>query len=258
VVEAKKAGNAMSPNLAARAGILKRLGSDPVSVAGAPRIDSIPRDYIRRGSLDADACVAKMIERLREYDAEVTECGPDGLAAEIATQIARSGRKTLVAPAGIEQEWLTAGCEWKIDGDLPIEDIEHADGVLTASFCGVADSGTIVLHHSAAEGRRVITLLPDWHLCILRASQIVETLPECFDRCEIAGNREQGTGNRGQGTGNEGTREQGNERAENLPALVTWISGPSATADIELTRIKGVHGPRFLNVIVVKEAGTRD
>jgi len=218
----------MSPNLAARAGILKRLGSDPVSVAGAPRIDSIPRDYIRRGSLDADACVAKMIERLREYDAEVTECGPDGLAAEIATQIARSGRKTLVAPAGIEQEWLTAGCEWKIDGDLPIEDIEHADGVLTASFCGVADSGTIVLHHSAAEGRRVITLLPDWHLCILRASQIVETLPEYFDRCA------------------------------KQPALVTWISGPSATADIELTRIKGVHGPRFLNVIVVKEAGTRD
>lgn len=218
----------MSPNLAARTAILKRLEVDPVAVGDAPRIDATPRDYIRRGSLDADACVAKMIERLREYDAEVAECKPEGLAAEIATQIARSGRKTLVAPAGIEQEWLPAGCEWKIDGNLPIDDIERADGVLTASFCGVADSGTIVLHHSPSEGRRVITLLPDWHLCILRAGQIVETLPEYFDRCA------------------------------KQPALVTWISGPSATADIEMTRIKGVHGPRFLSVIVVREAGTRD
>jgi len=94
---------------------------------------------------------------------------------------------------------------------------------MTASFAGVADSGTIVLHHSASEGRRVLTLLPDWHLCILRTSQIVETLPEYFDRCPQP------------------------------PTLATYISGPSATADIEMTRIKGVHGPRFLNVILVHE-----
>ncbi|MGA2571558.1 MAG: LUD domain-containing protein, partial [Terracidiphilus sp.] len=107
-----------------------------------------------------------------------------------------------------------------------------------ASFCGVAESGTIVLHHSETEGRRVITLLPDWHLCVLRASQIVETLPEYFDRCKV---REQGSkGARGQGAGK-------------LPTLVTWISGPSATADIEMTRIKGVHGPRFLHVILVRD-----
>jgi len=69
----------------------------------------------------------------------------------------------------------------------------------------------------------VLTLLPDWHLCILRASQVVETLPEYFSRCQQP------------------------------PALVTWISGPSATADIEMTRIKGVHGPRFLHVILVRD-----
>jgi L-lactate dehydrogenase complex protein LldG len=80
-----------------------------------------------------------------------------------------------------------------------------------------------VLHHTASEGRRVLTLLPDWHLCILRESQVVETLPEYFDRCLEP------------------------------PPLVTWISGPSATADIEMTRIKGVHGPRFLHVILVKD-----
>jgi L-lactate dehydrogenase complex protein LldG len=233
VVEAKKAGFAMSPTLAARAKILKSLGADPAVREDATPSESLPRDYIRHGSLDADACVAKMIERLREYDAEVAECAPEGLAFEIAAQLARSDRKTFVAPAGVPQQWLAAGFDWKADreseGDLATEEIEHCDGVLTACFCAVAESGTIVLHHSPAEGRRVISLLPDWHLCILRASQIVETLPEYFDRCT------------------------------QIPTLVTWISGPSATADIEMTRIKGVHGPRFLNVIVVRdgEAGNR-
>jgi L-lactate dehydrogenase complex protein LldG len=217
----------MSPALASRTKILKSLGAGTDVRGGTTPSESFPRDYIRHGSLDADARVAKMIERLREYDAEVAECAPDDLATEIAAQLARSGRKTFVAPAGLPQEWRATGFNWKIDGEsggeLAIEEIEHCDGVLTACSCGVADSGTIVLHHSAPEGRRVITLLPDWHLCILRTSQIVETLPEYFDRCT------------------------------KIPALVTWISGPSATADIEMTRIKGVHGPRFLNVIVVNK-----
>ncbi len=218
----------MSPTLAARAKILKCLGAGH-EAGGATPSQSCPRDYIRRGSLDADGRLAKLIERLREYDAEVAECAPDGLASEIATLLARSGRNSFVAPAGVPRQWLAPGVNWKIDGEsggeLATEEIERCDGVLTACFCAIADSGTIVLHHSAAEGRRVLSLLPDWHLCILRASQIVETLPEYFDRCT------------------------------EIPALVTWISGPSATADIEMTRIKGVHGPRFLNVIVVKEQG---
>jgi L-lactate dehydrogenase complex protein LldG len=213
----------MNPASAARAKILRELYTASAVKIGATPSEMIPRKYIRSGSLDADARVAKMIERLREYDAEVTVCEPDGLVLEIAAQLAHSGRRLFVAPAGVPQDWLSAGFDWKIDGELASQEIEHCDGVLTACFCAVAESGTIVLHHSEAEGRRVITLLPDWHLCILRASQIVETLPEYFDRCT------------------------------EIPALVTWISGPSATADIEMTRIKGVHGPRFLNVIVVKD-----
>ncbi len=119
--------------------------------------------------------------------------------------------------------------------------------MVTACFCGVADSGTIVLHHSATEGRRVITLLPDWHLCIVRASQVVETLPEYFDRCQVSGIRGQVSGFMDHGSGIR------DEVAGSLPSLVTWISGPSATADIEMTRIKGVHGPRFLNVVLVRD-----
>jgi L-lactate dehydrogenase complex protein LldG len=202
------------------------------------------------------------------------ECEPEGLAASIEAQLAASGRHTFVVPAGLPAEWRAMGFEWKVDGDLPVDEIEHSDGVVTACFCGVAESGTIVLHHSAAEGRRVLSLLPDWHLCVVKASQIVETLPEYFDRCLETGNE----GTRGQGnerTGDQGTkgaRERatpssrdhsmgtpaGNERtgsegAGTLPRLVTWISGPSATADIEMTRIKGVHGPRYLHVVVVRD-----
>jgi L-lactate dehydrogenase complex protein LldG len=164
-----------------------------------------------------------MIERLREYDAEVIESMPENLVASIASKLAGSGRHTFVAPEGLAADWLVPDFDWKVDHGLTTTEIEQAEGVVTAAFCGIADSGTIVLHHSPAEGRRVLTLLPDWHLCVLQASQVVETLPEYFDRCSQP------------------------------PALVTWISGPSATADIEMTRIKGVHGPRFLHVILVRD-----
>ncbi len=195
----------------------------------------IARDYVRRGGMTVRARHELFVERLKEYDAEVVECEPDGLAAAIAAQLRASGRHGFVAPEGLPREWLAPGFEWEIDGNLEIRDVEQAEGVVTACFCGVADSGTIVLHHGPAEGRRVLTLLPDWHLCVVRAREVVETLPEYFDRC-----REQGIGNREQ-------------KDEAPPKLVTWISGPSATADIEMTRIKGVHGPRFLNVILVKD-----
>lgn len=184
---------------------------------------AIPRAYTHTGSLDAQARLHLMIERLHEYDAGVTECAPADLPAAIASQLAACGRRIFAAPPGLPIEWLIPGFDWIVDRNLPAAEIEKAQGVVTAAFCAVADSGTIVLHHSATEGRRVLSLLPDWHLCILRASQVVETLPEYFARFQEA------------------------------PVLVTTISGPSATADIEMTRIKGVHGPRFLQVILVHD-----
>jgi L-lactate dehydrogenase complex protein LldG len=184
---------------------------------------AIERRYIRKGGLDADEKLRLMAERLREYDARVVECTAAELAAAIAGELRQSGRRALVAPEGLPAAWMAKGFEWKIDRGLETSEIEQAEGVVTAAFCGVANSGTIVLHHSRREGRRVLTLLPDWHLCVLFASQVVETLPEYFSRCDEP------------------------------PPLATWISGPSATADIEMTRIKGVHGPRFLVVILVRD-----
>ncbi len=202
--------------------------------AAAPQLAeayaALPREYVRLGAMSANACVERMIERLREYDAEVTRCMPDELEATIAARLKGSGRRVFVAPAGLPAEWQAEEFVWKVDKNLkslPVSEIESAEGVVTAAFCGIADSGTIVLHHQAGEGRRILTLLPDWHLCVLRASQVVETLPEYFSRCPQP------------------------------PALVTWISGPSATADIEMTRIKGVHGPRFLDVILVFDQGSQ-
>jgi L-lactate dehydrogenase complex protein LldG len=222
--------------------------SDETAGKAAEGHAEIPRGYVRRGDMTVRARHERFIERLREYDAEVVECEPEGLAAAIAAQIEASGKRRFVAPPGIPAEWYVDAA-WKIEGfectfdhGLSVAEIEQAEGVITGCFCGVADSGTIVLHHGPAEGRRVISLLPDWHLCVVRASQVVETLPEYFDRCAI---RDQVSGVRDQGP-------------ESLPKLVTWISGPSATADIEMTRIKGVHGPRFLNVILVKDQGLRD
>ena len=191
---------------------------DPATAYG-----ELERKYVRAGRLGVEERLALMIERLREYDAEVVETTPAGLAHAIAEQLQASGHRTFVAPAGLPAAWLASGFDWKLDGNLSTAEIEKAEGVVTDAFCGIADSGTIVLHQSLTEGRRVISLLPDWHLCILRASQVVETLPEYFARCPEP------------------------------PELATYISGPSATADIEMTRIKGVHGPRFLHVLLVMD-----
>lgn len=215
----------MSTQLPSRQLILDRVRSATETEAKSPLgWTDLVRRYVRRGSMDGEGRLRLMAERLREYDAEVTECAPGQIAATIAERLAASGRRILAAPAGLPAEWLAPGFDWKIDHGLSTTEVEAVEGVVTAASCGVAESGTIVLHHGADEGRRVLTLLPDFHLCILYASQVVETLPEYFDRCQEA------------------------------PPLVTWISGPSATADIEMTRIKGVHGPRFLAVILVRDA----
>jgi L-lactate dehydrogenase complex protein LldG len=196
--------------------------SDPAQVSAT--YQALPRPYIRAGALNREECVRLFIERLREYDAEVIECSSAEVPVVIAAQLKASGRQSFVVPAGIPGSWRVQGFQFTIDDGLSAGEIDRAEGVMTAAFCGVAESGTIALHHSANEGRRALTLLPDWHLCVLRTDQIVETLPEYFVRCA------------------------------DLPALVTWISGPSATADIEMTRIKGVHGPRFLHVVLVRGA----
>lgn len=215
----------MSTPASSRQVILDRIRKATSDVSGSAEsaYAALPRHYIRKGALNADDRLKLMIERLREYDAEVVETTPETLPLTIASRLAASGRKTFLAPSGLPPAWHSVGFDWKVDRGFTAIEMERAEGVVTSASCGIADSGTIVLHHTADQGRRAITLLPDWHLCILFASQVVETLPEYFDRFP------------------------------DPPRLATYISGPSATADIEMTRIKGVHGPRFLHVIIVRD-----
>ena len=120
--------------------------------------------------------------------------------------------------------WIPAGLDVRRDEGLSTAQIEGVDAVLTACEIAVASTGTIVLVHDGAQGRRVLTLLPDHHLCVVRRGQVVGTVPEAI---RALGSR--------------------------LGQAVTTISGPSATSDIEMTRIRGVHGPRRLTVILCAE-----
>jgi L-lactate dehydrogenase complex protein LldG len=197
--------------------------------AAAPQ-QPVPRNYDCNSSQTADKTLALFEERLRDYDARVFPVLREEIAARAAEILSASHRRRIAVPAGLPVAWQGAGVEWVIDetGDeiadheLSFDVLNAVDGVMTVATAGVAISGSIVLQHGPAEGRRVLTLLPDYHLCIVEASQVVETLPEAFTRLDP-------------------TRP------------VTFFSGPSATADIEMTRIKGVHGPRFLDVLLIQD-----
>jgi L-lactate dehydrogenase complex protein LldG len=216
----------MSAHTSSRQNILERvrleLSSDRLNSVEdhvvAPRFD---RSYQRESSMTTLGLVELMTERLQEYGAHVLQCRPEQIRETVMARLAASGRRGFVVPPGLPASWIEGEFACQTDHGLSDAEIERAEGVVTSSFCGVADSGTIILHHTSSEGRRVLCLLPDWHLCILRVSDIVQTLPEYF------------------------------QRVQSSPALATLISGPSATADIEMTRIKGVHGPRLLSVILV-------
>jgi len=130
-------------------------------------------------------------------------------------------------PADLPDRWAPAEVELLRDtgGALSNEQLDASDGVLTGCALGIAQTGTIVLDGGPAQGRRVLTLLPDYHLCVIRADQIVELVPEAITQLGPA------------------VREQRRP--------ITFISGPSATSDIELSRVEGVHGPRTLEVLIV-------
>jgi L-lactate dehydrogenase complex protein LldG len=183
---------------------------------------AIPRAYQQTGTLARDERVQTFVSRLEHYDAVVYRCREDSVSRTIAEALSARAKHQVVVPPGLPREWLPEGPEFVADKNLSCGELDRVDGVLTGCTVGIALTGTIVLRHAAAEGRRALTLIPDYHLCVIRADQVVETVAE-------------------------GLRHVGGFN----PALLTTISGPSATADIEMTRIKGVHGPRTLDVILV-------
>ena len=217
----------MNASSSSREAVLGRIRAACSGLTTPVSTDEIPRAYERHGNMQREAAQELFEERLHEYGAETIRVEEAQLGSAIATMIHRAGLNRVVVPAALPIEWQAAGVKWIIDHDLTPAQIETAEGVLTGASIAIACTGTIVLQHGAFEGRRLLSLLPDHHFCVLREDQVVETLPEALEW--IGYN----------------------------PALpTTLISGPSATADIEMTRVKGVHGPRHLHVLLVASAIT--
>jgi L-lactate dehydrogenase complex protein LldG len=167
-----------------------------------------------------------LVDRLEDYKATVHRCSPDQVGEVVARVLAARGSTSLVAPAGVPHEWtdLLEQTQTALRHDqpdpLPVTALDATDSVLTGCAVAIADTGTIVLDAGPDQGRRALTLVPDHHVCVVRADQVVGLVPEAVARLDP-------------------TRP------------LTWISGPSATSDIELNRVEGVHGPRTLEVVLV-------
>jgi L-lactate dehydrogenase complex protein LldG len=186
--------------------------------------EPIERNYQIEGNRTPEDRIALFAERLREYDAGVTFTDPAGLRDSIARILTASQSQPWIVADGFPADWLAASPSIQWEADVSVDDLNVCAGVLTTCTVGIAITGSIVLQHGPGEGKRRTTLVPDRHLCVIRASQIVETVPEAFARLAFPAARP-----------------------------LTFVSGPSATADIEMTRIRGVHGPRQLDVILVGE-----
>ena len=182
---------------------------------------AIAREYRTRGTLDDEDRCALFDERIRHYNAETYYTNGD-VAAEIGEILSTRGKRILIVPTGFPSRWLPAGFMFIPDDNLSYEQLNSNDGVVTTCAFAIALTGTIVLESSPQQGRRATTLIPDYHLCILRRQDIVEVVPEAFLKLEGMKDRP-----------------------------ITFVSGPSATVDIEMTRVRGVHGPRTLDVLVV-------
>ncbi len=185
---------------------------------------AVPREYLREhGSRSLAETVELLAENLADYRAIVHRCTPADLAATIAGMLAARGARTVLVPPGLESEWLAATDAERIAdrAQSTPEELDRVDSVVTACAVAIAETGTIVLDGSPDQGRRRITLVPDHHICVVRVpEQVVSSVPQALERLDP-------------------TRP------------LTWISGPSATSDIELDRVEGVHGPRTLEVVLV-------
>jgi len=209
--------------------VLGRIRAALKDVPPSERPDAVTVDRSYRHVDDAPERerLERFIERVREYKAKVKIARPEALGAAIAESCAARGLARLVVPADLPEGWAPPGVELIREPGLSNDQLERSDGVLTACALGIAQTGTVVLDSGPGQGRRAITLVPDYHLCVVLQEQVVGLVPEAVVKLEAAA------------------------AAPDRP--ITFISGPSATSDIELNRVEGVHGPRTLEVIVVTE-----
>jgi L-lactate dehydrogenase complex protein LldG len=190
-----------------------------------PEVPEVPRDYNGAGAsgVDHDHAVELFCERVTDYGAGLRPTDADGTAAAVAAVAAEHGASALGVPAGLQLE--IPGLALVLD-DPPLStaELDLLDGAVTGCACAIAQTGTIVLDGGSRCGRRAISLVPDLHVCIVETSAIGASVPDAIAALGSAG-------------------------LERAP--LTLVSGPSATSDIELSRVEGVHGPRRLEVVLV-------
>jgi L-lactate dehydrogenase complex protein LldG len=165
--------------------------------------------------------VETFIERVHDYGARTWSLREGDLAVGVRQALADLGLRRLIAPDGLPADWLEGSTVVRDSPPLEPWELEAADGVLTTCAVAIAQTGTIVLDGSAGMGRRILSLVPDRLLCVVRANQLVGSLPDALARLDPL-------------------------------RPLTFISGPSATVDIEMVRVAGVHGPRQLGVVIVR------
>ena len=211
---------------AARAAILARVRDALCDVPAGERPDdvTVARDYRRRTNDTREEIVDRFAERVADYKATVARVEPGELAAALRQACEERGARRLVVPDDLPPEWGPDGVELVVDERLEPDELGGLDGVLTGCALGIAETGTLVLDGGPGQGRRAITLVPDVHLCVIREEQIVALVPEAIEQLGPA---------------------------VRAGRPLTFVSGPSATSDIELNRVEGVHGPRTLAVFVI-------
>jgi L-lactate dehydrogenase complex protein LldG len=206
----------------ARDSILQRIQA---ALRSAPDAGPIPRDYRRQSDVDRTLIQAEFAAKVRDYQAMVEEVAEAELSGAILVICRERGVQRLAVPVDLPADWLPSQVEIVTDAPpLTSEALELCDGVLTSCALAIAETGTLVLDGGARQGRRALTLLPDLHLCVVLADQILGTVSEALTRLSLHPERP-----------------------------ITFISGPSATSDIELSRVEGVHGPRKLVVLIVTD-----
>ncbi|MCZ2264583.1 LutC/YkgG family protein [Isoptericola sp. QY 916] len=219
-------------------------GTTPSGKVGtAPHPEPVPRAYRAAGehAVGSPEVLEQLVDRLVDYKAHVHQVATDALPATVAALVAelsgpardvpgaRPDRPVrVVVPDGLDDAWLAAlPADVDVVRDsrerpLAATELDAVAAVVTAARVAISETGTIVLDGEPDQGRRAISLVPDVHLCVVRADQVVQTVPEAV---RLLG--------------------------EHPDRPLTWISGPSATSDIELDRVEGVHGPRTLHVLLV-------
>ena len=209
---------------AAREAILARVRS---ALGPGVAVPEIPREYIPARSATDDGAVDRFCERVADYRATVTQVAPADLAGTVARLCRERGARRIAVPPGGPER--IDGVEVVVD-DPPLspQALDALDGVLTGCALAIAETGTIVLDGGQRSGRRAISLVPDYHVCVVEEERIVAAVPDAVAALAEAA-------------------------AAGRP--ITLVSGPSATSDIELDRVEGVHGPRTLDVLVVRGAG---